>query len=394
MIKNLRLINFRSHADTTVGLQPITVLVGPVGAGKSNLLKSLVMIQNSVHYTLVEIFPPGLSEFHLVRSRWAGVTDPIGFEIELDSLDGFPDHSAKYKLIIADSPEGLFISEETLEKKIADQAWEWVYRREMRGRTTLGEFGEVLPRDPSLLHKVWHKAPDLNITAAGVRFALSVARNLSKIGYFHLEVSELKKRGTGQSVERIGYYGGRLPDFIGWTKSREEGAPVYQAILSEMKEVLPELESIIVTRAGTDQQALAMSFQNHRGYIAAPDLSDGTMLTLGMLCIAHSPVKPAVLCLEEPEGGLHPRRMRWVFDRLMQLAYPPADQQAVQVILTTHSPYLVDLFSEMPESIVVAEQQSGRSKATPLPKLREKLHIKGNSTGIGHEWAIGLYEGL
>src|SRR5262249_47873018 len=134
--------------------------------------------------------------------------------------------------------------------------------------------------------------------------------------------------------------------------------------------------------------------RNQRGYIAAPDLSDGTMLTLGLLCLVHSPRKPAVLCLEEPEGGLHPRRMRWVFDRLLGLAYPPAGQQPVHVILTTHSPYLVDLFSDMPESILIAEQQQGRSKVTPLPALRSRLHIDGTPSAIGHEWASGLYEGL
>jgi predicted ATPase len=118
------------------------------------------------------------------------------------------------------------------------------------------------------------------------------------------------------------------------------------------------------------------------------------MLTLGMLCIVHSPKKPAVLCLEEPEDGLHPRRLRWLFDHLLQLAYPPAGQQAVQVILTTHSPYLVSLFSDMPESVLIAQQQGGRSKVTPLSILRDRLHINDSTSAIGHEWATGLYEGL
>src|SRR5687768_1349246 len=72
MIKHLRFINFRSHSDTSIALQPINLLIGPVAAGKSNLLKGLLFIQNSVHRTLIELFPPGLGEFQWVRSRWAG----------------------------------------------------------------------------------------------------------------------------------------------------------------------------------------------------------------------------------------------------------------------------------------------------------------------------------
>jgi hypothetical protein len=394
MFKSLKLVNYRSHADSAFPLQPITLFVGPVSAGKSNILRSLVMIQNSVHYTLVEMFPPGLGEFHWVRSRWAGETDPVGFEVDLQGLEDFPDRTARYKLFIADSPDGLYVLEETLQSQAGDQPWEWVFQRRMRGRPEMGEFGTVTPREPSLLHKVWHRVPDVNYSTPGVVFARAVARHLSRIGYFHLEASELKAVGTGQPVERISYYGGRLADFIGWTKSRDEGVPIYQAILAEMRELLPELDSIIVTRVGTDQQGLAMAFRNQRGYIAAPDLSDGTMLTLGLLSLVHSPRKPAVLCLEEPESGLHPRRMRWIFDRLLRLAYPREGQQPVQVVLTTHSPYLVDLFSDMPESVLITEQQQGRSKVTPLRDLRARLHIDDTGGAIGHEWASGLYEGI
>jgi predicted ATPase len=94
-----------------------------------------------------------------------------------------------------------------------------------------------------------------------------------------------------------------------------------------------------------------MSFQDHRGYVAAPDLSDGTMFTLGLLCIAHAPQRPAVLCIEEPETGLHPSRLRWLFDRLIALVYPPNEQPSTQLIFSTHSTYLVDFFRDVPESV-------------------------------------------
>ena len=83
MITHLRLINYRSHADTTLRFEPLSLMVGPVAAGKSNVFKGLMLIQNSIHRSLVELFPPGLGEFHWVRSRWADETAPIGFEVGL-----------------------------------------------------------------------------------------------------------------------------------------------------------------------------------------------------------------------------------------------------------------------------------------------------------------------
>ncbi len=58
MIKALKLTNFRSHAQSTLQMEPITLMVGPAGAGKSNVFKAMVLLQNSIHRTLVEMFPP------------------------------------------------------------------------------------------------------------------------------------------------------------------------------------------------------------------------------------------------------------------------------------------------------------------------------------------------
>jgi predicted ATPase len=392
MIKVLRLTNFRSHAQSTLHMEPITLMVGPAGAGKSNVFKAMVALQNSIHRTLVEMFPPGLGEFHWVRSRWAEETAPIGFEVHIDQMPEYPDCSAEYVLKIADSPAGLYVLEETLTRRQGQQPAEWVFQRR-RNRTQMGEFGPVEWDMPTILHRVWH-GEGVKPEAPNVRFAKAVAKALSRFGYYHLEVSELKSLGTGQPSNRIGYYGENLADFIAWTKSDPEGTSIYAAILAEMRQLLPSLESIIATQARTDKQGLAFNFQEQRGYITAPDMSDGTMFTLGMLCILSAPQKPAVLCIEEPETGLHPRRLRWLFDKFLALAYPPEGQVPTQVLLTTHSPSYVDLFKDMLPSIQVVEQQDGRTRITPLPDILQRLHISQKQEGIGYQWATGLFEGL
>lgn len=395
MITKVRFENFRSHEASAFPLQPINLLIGSVGAGKSNIFKGLLFIQNSIHRSLVELFPPGLGEFQWVRSRWAGETDPIGFEIELNGFKDQPGLSATYILRIADSPAGLYVLEESLQSRKLDEPAEWVFqRRGMRSRA-MGEFGLVDPHEPTLLNRVHRDHAAVNQGAPGVLFAKEVARKLSRFGYYHLTVSELKALGAGQGWNRIGYYGDRLPDFIAWTKANEPS--IYEKILASMRELLPELESIIVTQVNAQQQGLAMSFRGHKGYIAAPDLSDGTLLTLGLLSLVHGPQRPEVLCIEEPETGLNPRRLRWLFDRFVSLAYPDEGVEPTQVIFSTHSPWLIDLFDDMQESILLVEQDQGRSYVKSLIDIqRDKLHQDGPSSDdpVGYLWAAGVYEGL
>ncbi len=392
MIKRLKFLNFRSHADSELNLGPINLLVGPTASGKSNIFKGLVLLQNSIHRSLTELFPPGLGEFHWVRSRWAKETDPIEFEVEveLDQAE-FAGERACYRLSVADSPNGLYVVSESLQRAAREEVWSPVFQRRSQARR-MGEFGTVDPYDPTLLHRVWH---DRGVAgdAQTVMFAKAVARSLSSVGYYHLEVSALKELGTGQTAERIDYYGGRLPDFVAWAKSSSDGT--YERIYAKLKGLLPDLKEILVTQVGPDRQGLALSFHDHNGHIAAPDLSDGTLLTLGLLSIVEGPVKPRLLSLEEPETGLHPRRLRWLFEQLLELAYPPAGQRGVQVLLTTHSPDLVDLFSDMTDGVLVVELIDGRSRVRRLSEVFRLLHQpEGEKISAGHAWATGLYEGV
>jgi predicted ATPase len=392
MISRIRFINFRSHSDSTLVLRPLSLLIGPVAAGKSNVFKGLLLVQNSVHRSLVELFPPGLGEFHLVRSRWADETAPIGFEVTVDQLPDFPGQVARYTLKLAEAPEGIYVLEETLQREIGVGPAQWVFQRRSRSQS-LGEFGSVSPYDPTIMNRVWHSDPRVRKAAPGPIFARAVAQSISRFGYYHLEAAELKSLGTGEPSSRIGYNGERLPDFIAWAKEADD---VYPTILKQMQEILPGLEDILVTRTQLDRQGIAMAFQGYRGYIAAPDLSDGTLFTLGLLCIGAAQPRPELMCIEEPEAGLHPRRLRWLFERFVELAYPKEGQGATQIVLSTHSPYLVDMFSDMTDAVQIVEQIDGRTKIISLEEIETaKLH-RGSHSGkpIGRNWARGLYEGL
>ena len=386
MITSLRLENFRSHEVSDLGLQPLSVLVGPAGAGKSNVLKAFLFLRSTLHNTPAELFPPGPFEFRWVRSRWANETASIGMMVGLKIAD----QEAKYTLRFADSPQGVYVLEETLQRLEDPGGWQWIFQRRWKGRPELGEFGRFTPYDETVLNRAWRAKGAIS---PGLEYAQRVARLLSKSAYYHLEAGNLKTPGEQEGARRIGYNGDGLPEYLGEVK--ETNPTLFNQIVEEMRELLPALDTILINPAGIGKQGIAFRFRDYSGYINAPDLSDGTLFTLGMLAVVHSKDKAHLLCIEEPETGLHPRRLRWLFDKFVTLAYPSdGGLPGTQIILTTHSPYLLDLFRDMQSSVLIVEHEMGRSRISSLPDIKSRLREPASDDPIGREWATGLFEGL
>ena len=100
----------------------------------------------------------------------------------------------------------------------------------------------------------------------------------------------------------------------------------------------------------------------------ARSLSDGTLRFLALAIISADPEAGGLLCLEEPENGIHPSRIKAILNLLQSIAVDPKEEvddgnPLRQVIITTHSPSVV---SELPEdSLIVAQaaKQAGTSIA-------------------------------
>jgi predicted ATPase len=115
--------------------------------------------------------------------------------------------------------------------------------------------------------------------------------------------------------------------------------------------------------------------------IPAERLSDGTLRYLCLLAILCDPNPPPLICIEEPELGLHPDVITQLADQLI------AASKRTQLIITTHSDILVDALSEQPESVVVCEKQRG---ATILQRLsKESLDAWLQKYRLGDLWISG-----
>ena len=123
------------------------------------------------------------------------------------------------------------------------------------------------------------------------------------------------------------------------------------------------------------------SLKRNKNPIPATRLSDGTLRYLCLLAILYNPTPPPVVCIEEPELGLHPDIVAGLAKHLL------AASERMQLIVTTHSDILVDALTWNPETIIVCESVDG---ATQMKRLDPDA-IKGwlENYRLGELWSSG-----
>jgi predicted ATPase len=121
------------------------------------------------------------------------------------------------------------------------------------------------------------------------------------------------------------------------------------------------------------------------GTIPLIRMSDGTVRWLALLTILLNPEPPPLVCIEEPDLGLHP-------DMIPELAKLLVDASArMQVIVTTHSDRLVEEFSDQPEVVLVCEKENGASTFRRLDAKQLAAWLQEYS--LGQLWTKGQLGG-
>ena len=155
-------------------------------------------------------------------------------------------------------------------------------------------------------------------------------------------------------------FGGNLPAVVLHLQRKHPKA--YGQILASLKEILPDIEDLVVTQTRT----LALSLKQRESEQPWPveDLSDGTIQAIATLAAVFDPRIP-VLVLEEPENNVHPWAIR-AFAEAFRLA-----SETKQIILTTHSPILIDQFK--PEELWIVQKPGPATRIDPLLTLDPSL---------------------
>jgi predicted ATPase len=172
--------------------------------------------------------------------------------------------------------------------------------------------------------------------------------------------------------------------------------PVFAAIQEEVRRILPEYDQLSTTTRNGGTVELVLRLADGGDRVLGEALSQGTLYLLALITLAHDPNPPALLCIEEVDRGIHPRLLRGVRDVLYRLSYPAtqgSNRQPTQVIATTHSPYLLDLFREHPEEIVIAEKHGA---AATFLRLSDRADIQEllREGSLGDMWFAGILGGV
>jgi predicted ATPase len=186
-----------------------------------------------------------------------------------------------------------------------------------------------------------------------------------------------------------------------------------QVIEGELKSIFPTIKKVRAKQAGITEEETVYSLSDKGfpisrkranpkpGYelifdtlsahsVPAYAMSEGTLLVLGLLTMLQEPSAPQVFLLDDIEQGLHPLAQRELMGTLKEFA----KKQGRQIILTSHSPYIVDEL-EAKDVWVMAIDREGFSRAKRLsdhPDAKRLLSVltTGEFVGaVGEDWVVG-----
>jgi predicted ATPase len=163
------------------------------------------------------------------------------------------------------------------------------------------------------------------------------------------------------------------------------GQAALDRILKLAKIAMPELKQITVKNVGgyvIPQFLVSSKRKGADHYLDPIQVSDGTLRLVGMLLHLYQFPSPSFLALEEPEQTIHPGLLNVLVDAINEVS------QAVQIVVTTHSPYVLDLFPV--ESIRVATRDDDE---TSIAKVKHS-QIKTIQDGLMTVSEIMALDGL
>lgn len=170
----------------------------------------------------------------------------------------------------------------------------------------------------------------------------------------------------------------------------------FAALGAELMRIMPEFSRLDFARPAARRVELALQLRTEESLVTTDNLSQGTLYLLAVLVLAFHPAPPTVVCIEEVDRGIHPRMLREVRDLLYRLSYPDAmgaGRAAVQVVATTHSPYLLDLFRDHPEEVVISQKQGSAAHFERLVDRPDLPALLAEGT-LGDMWFSGILGGV
>ena len=363
-IKLENILSFGPDAQE-LELKPLNVLIGPNGSGKSNVIEVIGLLRALPNDLSVQIGEVGGDDYWMwhgeknaSEARLEAVVEPTIWRSGrrplryLLAFDTFFIPTVNKEIVEDENPgKGKDATERYLERG-RDKIWS-SYQDDSGGRSrrdlSLRDFQSYQSilaqlKDPS-------QYPELTI----------LGRELGRIQiYQEWSFGRNTPPRLAQKADLPNQFLSEDGKNLGMVLNRLEGnSKAKNQLLTALRQLYHGIDDYHVqVEAGSVQVFL----KEGNVPIPATRLSDGTLRYLCLLAILCNPRLPPLVCIEEPELGLHPDILPGLANLLREAS------ERCQIIVTTHSDTLVDALTDTPESIVVCEKENGQTKLKRLDK--------------------------
>lgn len=356
MIETLHLRDFKGHRDTIVRFAPLTVLVGPNGAGKTSVLEALHVL--------------GQLHFRGFGEVFAAPRTPESVYRHAAGVEGF---SFTATGTTSDEPRALELSVSARRYETADELGQTTSAAQWYARTT------TTPDTPF----------DLSSGMGSMRSQFNFWPELRSAALLRLDALRVAAASPAEERPRVAADGGGVASVLAALKLTDE--PRLARIVDALRRIVPEVTQVRAVPAtvhphgnGNAVAGYRLAFDLRSGAdVPAGSVSEGTLLTLALLTVLHGPTRPRLLLLDDVHEALHPAAQAQLMDVLKELAAGP---EPVQVIATTHSPFILDAVA--PAAVqVFALRDDGTAAVRSLAEHPEAARYAG-ALSTGQLWTL------
>jgi predicted ATPase len=353
LLRELGLENIFSFKKTIVELRGLNVLIGPNAVGKSNLIEAISLLKAAPDDLNREILR--LGGVRVVCSLAGAAASPIAV-IECSGIAG---ELLRYRLEFSEQASGFVILREHLTDVGADPE-----------KSSSGTYFYRTPARVLLNRRSGNLAVQLGIVPGSDTGAvthgesvLALYKNpvdptpITRVGRGFEQIRIYREfRTTGNSQARRGVSTSASKDFL--DDQGDNLALVlldmdFKGLHERVREYLhrfcDRFNDVKVRLDGP----IAKTYIEESGLLeplVSWRLSDGTLKFLCLLAVLLEKEPPPLICIEEPEVGLHPEAIQIVAEALVDAS------ERTQLVVTTHSEALIDALSDRPEDVLVTER--------------------------------------
>lgn len=367
-IRRLVLKRFRSIPSACIAFDNPTIFVGRNGSGKSNLIGALSFLADAMTMPLRTVIERagGLAA---LRNRMPGGSraPKIGMRVDLVERNGGSERTF-YAFEIGSRPNrGFSVSREQCVVLNGDSR-DWFDRRGTRFRSNVEGLTGPPIDDESLILPV----------IGGVQAFWMVWSVLSGLRVHAVDPQALRTTQEPDPGVVLRRDAGNAASVL---REIEKSSPETFALIADvLATIVPNLDGVAARARGRN---LTLRFRQRWGEakpkridFEAFDMSDGTLRVLGILAALFQPGGLGLIAVEEPETNVHPGALESILDVLL------AASERIQVVMTTHSPELLDAKWITDRHLRMVDWREGATHVAPV-SAANRAALRDHLMGAG-----------